>query len=76
MAPADKVSLKPWLKRINNFDRIIWSLENDVKFFYGSDLPLILLWKWLILYESYHKNRQKPINSLSFGCEIRICGGP
>ena len=35
MAPADKVSLNPWLKRINNFDRnvIIWSLQNDVKFF-------------------------------------------
>ena len=33
MAPADKVSLNPWLKRINNFDRIISSLENDVKFF-------------------------------------------
>ena len=36
MAPADKVSLNPWLKRINNFDRIIWSLQNDVKFFNGS----------------------------------------
>ena len=33
MAPADKVSLKPWLKRINNFDRIIWSLENDLNLF-------------------------------------------
>ena len=63
-----------------------WIKKNNMKI---SNLFTVLLYRgqlpseannklwtiWLILYESYHKNRQKPINSLSFGCEKRICCG-